>query len=62
MVVSKKGCFMKRVLTAVIIASFTTTSTAAVDITVDAQKDVKKISPYLYGRNIGKQNHSITVK
>ncbi len=45
---------MKRILTAVIIASFATISTAAVDITVDAQKGVKKISPYLYGRNIDK--------
>ena len=27
---------------------------AAIDITVDTQKGVKKISPYLYGRNIDK--------
>ena len=29
---------------------------AAIDITVDTQKGVKKISPYLYGRNIDKVN------
>jgi hypothetical protein len=29
---------------------------AAIDIAVDAQKGVKKISPYLYGRNIDKVN------
>lgn len=45
---------MKRILTAVIVAGFTAASTAAIDITVDAQKGIKKISPYIYGRNIDK--------
>lgn len=54
---------MKNILTAfsttagfaaVLIASATTLSTAAIDITVDTQKGIKKISPYLYGRNIDK--------
>ena len=45
---------MKKILTAVFVAGFATISTAAVNITVDAQKGVKKISPYLYGRNIDK--------
>ena len=44
---------MKRILAA-IIASAATLSTAAIDISVDAQKGIKKISPYLYGRNIDK--------
>lgn len=44
---------MKRIL-AVIVASAATLSTAAIDISVDAQKGIKKISPYLYGRNIDK--------
>ena len=45
---------MKRILTAAIVAGFATMSIAAIDITVDTQKGVKKISPYLYGRNIDK--------
>ena len=45
---------MKKILTAVFVAGFATISTAAIDITVDTQKGVKKISPYLYGRNIDK--------
>ena len=45
---------MKKILTAVFVAGFATMSTAAIDITVDTQKGVKKISPYLYGRNIDK--------
>ena len=45
---------MKKILTAAIVAGFATISTAAIDITVDTQKGVKKISPYLYGRNIDK--------
>jgi len=44
---------MKRILAA-IVASAATLSTAAIDISVDAQKGIKKISPYLYGRNIDK--------
>ena len=44
---------MKRIL-AVIVAGAATLSTAAIDITVDAQKGIKKISPYIYGRNIDK--------
>lgn len=44
---------MKRIL-AVIVASAATLSTAAINITVDAQKGIKKISPYIYGRNIDK--------
>lgn len=44
---------MKRIL-AVIVASAATLSFAAIDITVDAQKGIKKISPYIYGRNIDK--------
>ena len=45
---------MNRILTVAIVAGFTTMSTAAIDITVDAQKGIKKISPYIYGRNIDK--------
>lgn len=45
---------MKKILTAIFVAGFATISTAAIDITVDTQKGVKKISPYLYGRNIDK--------
>ena len=45
---------MKKILTAAFVAGFATMSTAAIDITVDTQKGVKKISPYLYGRNIDK--------
>ena len=45
---------MKKILTAAIVAGFATMSTAAIDITVDTQRGVKKISPYLYGRNIDK--------
>ena len=45
---------MKKILTTVFVAGFATISTAAIDITVDTQKGVKKISPYLYGRNIDK--------
>ena len=54
---------MKNILTAfsttagfaaVLIASATTLSSAAINISVDAQKGIKKISPYLYGRNIDK--------
>ena len=45
---------MKKILTAVFVAGFATMSTAAIDITIDTQKGVKKISPYLYGRNIDK--------
>ncbi|MBO7384032.1 MAG: hypothetical protein J6U07_05435, partial [Fibrobacter sp.] len=44
---------MKRILAA-IVAGAATLSTAAIDISVDAQKGIKKISPYLYGRNIDK--------
>lgn len=33
---------------------FAVSPTLAIDITVDAQKGIKKISPYLYGRNIDK--------
>lgn len=44
---------MKRIL-AVFVASAATLSTAAIDISVDAQKGIKKISPYIYGRNIDK--------
>ena len=45
---------MKKILTAAFVAGFATMSTAAIDITVDTQKGIKKISPYLYGRNIDK--------
>ena len=54
---------MKNILTAfstkaslatVLIASAATLSSAAINISVDAQKGIKKISPYLYGRNIDK--------
>lgn len=54
---------MKSILTAVstkaglatvLIASAATLSSAAINISVDAQKGIKKISPYLYGRNIDK--------
>ena len=41
-------------LAAALIAGTATVSTAATDITVDTQKGIKKISPYLYGRNIDK--------
>lgn len=44
---------MKRILAA-IVAGAATLSTAAIDISVDAQKGIKKISPYIYGRNIDK--------
>jgi len=44
----------KASLATVLIASAATLSFAAIDITVDAQKGIKKISPYLYGRNIDK--------
>ena len=44
----------KASLAAVLIASAATLSFAAIDITVDAQKGIKKISPYIYGRNIDK--------
>ena len=41
-------------LAAALIAGTATVSTATTDITVDTQKGIKKISPYLYGRNIDK--------
>lgn len=44
----------KASLATVLIASSATLSFAAIDISVDAQKGIKKISPYLYGRNIDK--------
>ncbi|SHK76143.1 Glycoside hydrolase family 44 [Fibrobacter sp. UWOV1] len=44
----------KASLATVLIASAATLSFAAIDITVDAQKGIKKISPYIYGRNIDK--------
>lgn len=44
----------KASLATVLIASAATLSTAAINISVDAQKGIKKISPYLYGRNIDK--------
>ena len=50
----KKGCFMKKLLAAITVAGVATVSTAAIDITIDTQKGIKKISPYLYGRNIDK--------
>ena len=45
---------MKKLLAAITVAGFATVSTAAIDITVDTQKGIKKISQYLYGRNIDK--------
>ena len=45
---------MKKLLAAITVAGFATVSTAAIDITIDTQKGIKKISPYLYGRNIDK--------
>ena len=45
---------MKKLLAAITVAVFATVSTAAIDISVDTQKGIKKISPYLYGRNIDK--------
>ena len=45
---------MKKILTAVFVAGFATISTAAIDVTVNADAGLKKISPYLYGRNIDK--------
>ena len=45
---------MKKLLAAITVAGFATVSTAAIDISVDTQKGIKKISPYLYGRNIDK--------
>lgn len=44
----------KASLATVLIASAATLSSAAINITVDAQKGIKKISPYIYGRNIDK--------
>lgn len=44
----------KASLATVLIASSATLSSAAINISVDAQKGIKKISPYLYGRNIDK--------
>ena len=44
----------KASLATVLIASAATLSSAAINISVDAQKGIKKISPYLYGRNIDK--------
>ena len=38
----------------VLAACFTTATHAAIDVTVNTQKGVMKISPYLYGRNIDK--------
>ena len=45
---------MKKLLAAITVAGFATVSTAAINITVDTQKGIKKISQYLYGRNIDK--------
>lgn len=44
----------KASLATVLIASAATLSSAAINISVDAQKGIKKISPYIYGRNIDK--------
>ena len=44
----------KASLATVLIASAATLSSATINISVDAQKGIKKISPYLYGRNIDK--------
>ena len=49
---------MKKLLAVITVAGFATVSTAAIDITVDTQKGIKKISPYLYGRNIDKISDS----
>ena len=45
---------MKKLLAAITVAGFAAISTAAIDVTVNADAGLKKISPYLYGRNIDK--------
>ena len=51
----------KGVLAAVITAGLSATAAyAAINITVDTDKGVKKISPYLYGRNIDKVSDTKT--
>lgn len=46
------SCIFKNAAAIVLAASFVTF--AAIDVTVETQKGVMKISPYLYGRNIDK--------
>ena len=49
-----KSIISKKALVAMTTALAATTVSAAIDISVNADQGIKKISPYLYGRNIDK--------
>ena len=52
---SSANVFSKRLaISLAVAAGLSSVSFAAIDITIETQKGVKKISPYLYGRNIDK--------
>ena len=52
---SSVNVFSKRLAISLAVATgLSSVSFAAIDITIETQKGVKKISPYLYGRNIDK--------